>query len=95
VDCAAFLVWRLHDRGTRLRFVTQRFDRRVPEESTVYDVLRYLALVDLLPGAKLPYPDDRTIPVAISLRRSEAAETGWLGVDLPATAGDTARPTNA
>jgi uncharacterized protein (DUF58 family) len=45
VNCCAFLAWRLTGRGQRIRLVTQRYDRRVPNEASVYDVLRYLARV--------------------------------------------------
>jgi uncharacterized protein (DUF58 family) len=85
VDCTAFLVWRLNDRGTRLRFLTQRYDRRVPEEASVYDVLRYLALVEPVPGARLPLPDDQNVPVAISFRDTKTADAGWLGTHVPGT----------
>ena len=83
VECCAFLVWRLNDRGTRLRFVTQRFDRGLPEECTVYDILRYLALVEPVPGAKLPLADDRHLSIAISVREGEVADAGWIGASLP------------
>jgi uncharacterized protein (DUF58 family) len=83
VDCSAFLVWRLNDRGTRLRFITQRYDRRVPEEASVYDVLRYLALVEPLPGARLPVPDDQNLPVAISYREAKTADAGWVATRVP------------
>jgi len=83
VDCCAFLVWRLHDRGTRVRLLTQRYDRRLPEEATVYDILKYLALVDPIPGAALALPDAHSLPVAITIRENEAAEAGWLSVRLP------------
>lgn len=86
VDCSAFLVWRLNDRGTPLRFRTQRYDRRVPEEATVYDVLKYLALVEPVPGARLPVPDDGNLAVAISYRESRVVEAGWMGARLPVAA---------
>jgi uncharacterized protein (DUF58 family) len=86
VDCCAYLVWTLNDRGTRLRFLTQRFDRHVPDEVSVYDVLRYLALADVVSGARMPVPDDQNIPFAISLREAEAADAGWLPAVVPASA---------
>jgi uncharacterized protein (DUF58 family) len=92
VDCCAFLVWRLNERGTRLRFLTQRFDRRVPDEATVYDILRYLALVEPLPGARpAAVPDDDDLPITVSARAAELAEAGWVGVALPPP--DSALPT--
>jgi uncharacterized protein (DUF58 family) len=83
VDCCAFLSWRLNDRGTPLRVLTQRFDRRVPVEATVYDVLRYLALAEPVHNAGMPHPDDRNIPFAISWRPAAAADAGWLAAALP------------
>ena len=58
VDACAFLVWRVAERGTRLRFRTQEFDASVPETGDVYTVLRYLATVSALPGKPLPAPGD-------------------------------------
>lgn len=83
VDCCAFLVWRLNDRGSRVRFLTQRFDRTIPDEASVYDVLRYLALAEPVHGARMPVPDDQNIPIAISTRANEAADAGWLAAPVP------------
>jgi uncharacterized protein (DUF58 family) len=84
VDCCAFLVWHLNERGTRVRFLTQRFDRRMPEEINVYDILRYLALVEPVPGAKAPTaPDDQDLSIAISSRAAELASEGWVRARLP------------
>lgn len=83
VDCCAFLVWNLHERGTRVRFLTQRFDRRMPEETTVYDILRYLALVEPLPGAQaIAPPNDQDLPIAISARITVLAQAGWDSAHL-------------
>jgi uncharacterized protein (DUF58 family) len=83
VDCCAFLVWQLNERGTRVRLLTQRYDRRLPEEVTVYDGLRYLALVEPIFGAHLLIPDDRNLPIAISSRPEKAAGAGWIGAHIP------------
>ncbi|MBC8166400.1 MAG: DUF58 domain-containing protein [Bryobacteraceae bacterium] len=83
VDCCAFLVWQLNERGTRVRVLTQRFDRRLPEEVTVYDVLRHLALVQPVFGANRLIPDDRNLPIAISARDPD--EAGWIYARLPDT----------
>ena len=53
VNCAAFLAWRLSLDGIHLRLRTQNADLRVPEETDVYAILRYLALVETDSG-KLP-----------------------------------------
>jgi len=83
VECCAWLVLNLNDRGMRLRVLTQRFDRRLPEEVTVYDVLRYLALVEPIFGARLLSPDDANLSIAVSSRFDEAAAEGWPGPRLP------------
>jgi len=92
VDCCAFLVWRLNDRGTRLQFVTQRFDRTLPDECTVYDILKYLALVEPVPGAGLPLADDRNLCIAISVREGDVADAGWIGARMPDPDGAPLRP---
>lgn len=83
VDCCACLVWHWNDRGLRVRVLTQRFDRRIPEEVTVYDVLRYLALVEPLFGARLLTPDDSDLAIAVTARLDDAVAEGWLGPRLP------------
>lgn len=88
VDTSAFLVWRLHDRGARLRFRSQRYDRTLPEEASVYDILRYLALVEPVPGARLPLPDDQNLSIAISFRPDAVSNAGWLGALVPDPAVD-------
>lgn len=89
VDCCAFLVWTLNDRGVRLRFWTQKWDKNVPEEANVYDVLRYLALAEPAPGAQMLVPDDQNIPFAVTLRDVHATDAGWMVVAVTAgAAGD-------
>lgn len=56
VECCAFLSWRVFDRDARLRFQTQNFDARVPEEGDAYTILKYLALVQ---------PARRAVPPAL------------------------------
>ncbi|MGH9657399.1 MAG: DUF58 domain-containing protein, partial [Bryobacteraceae bacterium] len=45
VECCAFLVWRLAQRGAGVRFRAQGYDLMTPEEGDVYTILKYLALV--------------------------------------------------
>lgn len=77
INCSAFLAWRLHERGSRLRFVTQKFDRRVPEESSVYDVLRYLARVEPVRVDAPFMAATQETTVALTANRTHAAEAGW------------------
>ncbi len=95
VDFAAFLAWRLAQRGARLRFRTQDFDLRVPEEGDVYTVLKYLALVAPAPGkAPVPAGGDSGFQVVLSAHPGRLAGYGWIpgrllsADDLPAAAAD-------
>jgi uncharacterized protein (DUF58 family) len=91
IDCCAFLAWRLTERGARLRFLTQRW---APENAGVYDILKYLAVVEPCHGSKPAIPDEHTLQIALSSRPRELMEAGWvrarvvtpdtLGADGPA-----------
>src|SRR5208283_4527099 len=50
VDCCAYLAWTMSRRGASLRFVTQDVELRCPDETDVYAILKYLALVFPRPG---------------------------------------------
>ncbi len=79
VDCAAFLVWRLAESHTKVRFMTQNFDRTVPDSADAYAILRYLALVEPAPGSAPLAPDaDRNLYLAISAEPARLADQGWL-----------------
>jgi uncharacterized protein (DUF58 family) len=86
VECCAFLAWQLERRGAPVRLLTQQFDRAVPANADVYAILRYLALVEPLPGAAAPNPDGEREPyLALTARPGRLAEAGWLAgriVDL-------------
>lgn len=106
VDCCAFLVWRLSRGELRLRFVTQQFDMRVPEEADVYTILRYLALVAPVKGVEIPaLHDEQTFEIAITARPSRFLSSDILPDrvvtvdDLPVagpadTAGGACNPTS-
>jgi uncharacterized protein (DUF58 family) len=74
VDCSAYLVWQLSERGVRVRFLTQRWS---PENAHVYDILRYLAVVEPNLGLKPALPHERTLQIAFSTRPAELADVGW------------------
>ncbi|MGA2716624.1 MAG: DUF58 domain-containing protein [Bryobacteraceae bacterium] len=71
-DCA-YLAWRLADRDARIWFRSQRLALALPEEGDVYDLLKYLALVEpLVGGEELPAEfafDDPNLHVVFSLDR--------------------------
>ncbi len=93
VEFAAFLIWRLGQRGARLRFQTQEFDRILPVESDVYGVLKYLGLVAPRPGSPpIAAGDEAAFRIVLgasarppSRARSDESEPGegtcLLGVD--------------
>src|ERR1700726_889884 len=78
IDCCAFLVWRLSQQGAGIRFQTQEFHIRVPEESNVYTILKYLALVCPLRG-KAPEPpiDEQSFQIVFSSDPSGIEAAGW------------------
>ncbi len=74
VDLSAFLVWRLAEKGARIRFMTQRW---MPEDADVYGILKYLAVVDPSRGLKPAIPNEYSLQIALSTRPQELAEAGW------------------
>ena len=58
VDCAAFLAFRLAERGAHIRFQTQDYDVSSPGEADIYTILKYLALVSPRRGKPPAAPDD-------------------------------------
>lgn len=98
VDCCAFLCWRLTQQGAAIRFQSQNFATRAPEEADVYTILKYLALVQPMQG-KAPQPplDDRSFQIIFSPDPAPLEEAGWTPSRLlrpgdPALAGDRANP---
>lgn len=78
VDCCAYLAWTLSRRGASLRFVTQDVELRCPDETDVYAILKYLALVFPRPGKPLPLPPDRNVfQVVFSASPERLADAGW------------------
>lgn len=78
VDAAAYLAWNFAQRGARVRFLTQEIRLRIPEETDVYSILKYLALVSTARGKSIPSPDDQTgYQVVISSTPDRLADAGW------------------
>jgi uncharacterized protein (DUF58 family) len=78
IDCCAFLCWRLAARGARLRFATQNFDLRIPEQGDVYTVLKYLALVQPMRSGTIVSPDEeRSVQVAFTPNSDRLPDMGW------------------
>ncbi len=78
VDCAAFLSFRLAERGAQLRFQTQDFDVTLPEEGDIYTILKYLALVNPRRGRPPAAPDDpQSFHIVFSTDPERMEALGW------------------
>jgi uncharacterized protein (DUF58 family) len=83
VDCAAFLAWRVTERGAGVRFRSQDFDVVVPEEGDIHKILKYLALGKPLAGKEPDAcDDDRSFQVVLSARPSRMMGLGWVNARL-------------
>lgn len=78
VECCAYIAWWAMERGARLRFRTQEFDRYLPEECDVYHILKYLALVE--PSSrKVPPPDDEnSCQIVFTSDAAKMRDAGWV-----------------
>jgi uncharacterized protein (DUF58 family) len=73
VDCCAYLVWNLSERRRPFRFRSQTVDLHCPEQVNVYDILRFLAVVE--PRASAPpirIDEPNTVRLVLSLRDPHA-----------------------
>lgn len=79
IECVAWLCWRLSQRGSRLRFVTQAADVRLPESGDVYTILKYLAQVEPHRSQSLVTPhEENSYKVVFSATfDSHIADAGW------------------
>ena len=96
VECCAFLAWSLWQMGAGIRFRSQQFDIRVPEEGDVYMILKYLALV--FPQAGKPpesAADESSFQIVLSASPGRFRDTGWAPAHLlgpDAFAGSSLKP---
>ncbi len=78
VDCCAYLAWTMSRRGANLRFVSQDVEFRCPEETDVYAILKYLALVFPRQGKSLAAPHDQDMfQVVFSDSPERLPAAGW------------------
>jgi uncharacterized protein (DUF58 family) len=105
VDCAAFLAFRLAERGAHIRFQTQECDVSSPGEADIYTILKYLALVSPRRGKLPAAPDDpasfhlvftANVPRMLALGWGEGESRGarLLGVDAFNTTATATIPTH-
>jgi len=78
VECCSYLAWSLWEMGAGIRFRSQQFDIRVPEEGDVYTILKYLALVFPQAG-KLPEApaDESSFQIVLSASPRLFRDLGW------------------
>jgi hypothetical protein len=69
--------------GASIRFRSQQFDIRVPEEGDVYTILKYLALVFPQSG-KLPEnpADESSFQIVLSTSPRRFRDLGWAPAHL-------------
>ncbi|HUJ20667.1 MAG TPA: DUF58 domain-containing protein [Bryobacteraceae bacterium] len=83
VECCSFLAWSLWQMGAGIRFRSQQFDIRVPEEGDVYTILKYLALVFPQPGKLPESPADVTsFQIVFSAAPRRFRDLGWAPAHL-------------
>lgn len=85
IDCCAYLAWELSEREIAVRMCTQETMLRCPEDASVYDILRYLALVSPRQLERLVVtnePDSYPVLVAPDGGRDTSAAFGGHVVDV-------------
>ena len=83
VSCCAYLAWSLAAKSTGIRFRSQEYDLRLPEEGDIYTILKYLALVyPLLGRGPEPPLDDTGYQIVFTRTPEKFAAAGWTGGHL-------------
>lgn len=83
VECCAYLAWSLWQMGAGIRFRSQQFDIRVPEEGDVYAILKYLALVFPQAGRLPEAPaDESSFQIVLSVTPGRFRDLGWAPAHL-------------
>jgi uncharacterized protein (DUF58 family) len=78
IECCSFLSWSLWQMGAGIRFRSQQFDIRVPEEGDVYTILKYLALVFPQTGKPAETPaDESSFQIVLSAKPDQFRDLGW------------------
>jgi uncharacterized protein (DUF58 family) len=73
VDCCAYFAWSFHDRRRAFRFRTQNSTLDCPDDVSVYDILRFLALVEpRATAAPIGLEDPNAVRLVLSLRDPRA-----------------------
>jgi uncharacterized protein (DUF58 family) len=77
VECAAFLAFRLAERGARVHFETQEFTVTLPDSGDIYTILKYLALVSPRTGRAVVREDTTSFQIVLSARPERLSSLGW------------------
>ncbi len=78
VNCCAFLAWRISERAMGVRFRTQDYEFRLPEEGDIYTILRFLALVSPISGRIAGPPiDESSFQIVFTAEPRRFADLGW------------------
>ncbi|HKX00467.1 MAG TPA: DUF58 domain-containing protein [Bryobacteraceae bacterium] len=83
IECCAYLAWSLWQMGAGIRFRSQQFDIRVPEEGDVYAILKYLSLVFPQSGKPAENPADvSSFQIVFSPAPDRFRDLGWAPAHL-------------
>jgi len=78
IHCCAFLAWRLSAQGASIHFRSNGYRLRQPEESDIYAILRYLALVYPQRAAAVEGPAEQTTyKLAFTTSPERLRQAGW------------------
>jgi len=78
VDCCAFLAWRLAGEGSAIRFRSQGFYFRLPEDGDIYTILKYLAMVyPQAGGGPEPPLSDDSYKLVFTPSPGRFRDAGW------------------
>lgn len=83
IECCSFLTWSLWQMGAGIRFRSQQFDVRVPEEGDVYAILKFLALVFPQAGKPQEGPADTgSFQIVLTASPLQFRDLGWAPAHL-------------
>jgi uncharacterized protein (DUF58 family) len=76
IECCAFLAWEFQ--SSPLIFRSQRYIARVPDDSDIYEILRFLAVTMPDPGNLAePLRDEPTVQILLSSNPQSMVDVGW------------------
>jgi len=80
VEGCAYLAWEMTQRGARVRFGTQDWEILTPVEGDVYDILKYLALVQPRSASiPLQHRFEPSVTIVFTAQPSRVEQSAWAG----------------